>query len=296
MTSALSKEKTWFLVPNTHCPSENGPIALGIIVQDPLNAENALTREAVPIEPNQVDTMDFYDYTEILRKQKRRSGSIWLHFIDYVTFQISGSSDQSLERLATFDRLETRRFRPDEEYIRQSIELPEVRKYLSSTGRRKKPLYMITAVKIAYGATIQEVASRAREGGAAASVDGTAATGAPMSVGASFSQGTEDGMATAHTQKKPFVFLYQLRQIQIKKGEYENDKPYTSGALYGIGSNGENSHQTTGTETAGDSIVWARLDEDELTADDVGGESLEVGDDGSDEDGVCELIMPASSK
>jgi len=165
----------------------------------------------------------------------------------------------------------------------------------------QKRLYMVTGVKVAYGAAVAEMARKGKRGKMSVGFDGAAA-GVPFSFGPQVeaSQGFE--ITTSFDSDEPFVFAYQLREIRYRKGAYTS-KPYLDGALYGVGDGREGGAGENVAEVKEEAVFFLGLDEDDVTGDDVGLESFEVRDDGAegggedgDDEDVCELIIPARGK
>ncbi|CAG9982382.1 unnamed protein product [Clonostachys byssicola] len=66
-------------------------------------------------------------------------------------------------------KLETIYFEPTKDYIQQCRELPDVDTYLKSTGY-KKPIYLITGLKVAWGTTFSTADGQQFDAGAGAAV------------------------------------------------------------------------------------------------------------------------------
>jgi hypothetical protein len=157
----------------------------------------------------------------------------------------------------------------------------------------KKRVYMVTGVKVAYGATVKEMVRTGKIGKAVAGFDGKAA-GVPFSFRPKVQGAKETMKSTYFDAETPFVFAYRLREIRYRKGVL-TDKPYRDGALYAVG--GQEEKADADGEESKEGIIFLELDEDDVTGEDVGLKSVEareveegVGDE--DEDGLCELVSP----
>ncbi|KAK3936624.1 hypothetical protein QBC46DRAFT_394518 [Diplogelasinospora grovesii] len=278
--------KSYFAAPNFDC-GPAGPVALGSLLSDPFDPEESLNKQPVTIS-DKIHTTTLCNFEETLKKQRAFGGGIWFKFLEWMMgLDISGDIDTTKERIAKFDKLETRMFRPSDDYVKTSIAAPEVQKHLTSHGM-KRPLYMITAVKIAYGASVTEMEGNSWKGKLSAGLDGS------PSVTSAIHGSNENSRTTRFDSSTPFVFAYRLRQVRYREGILTHE-PYRDGALYGVGNEGGKDDADAKEHKTG--IIFLELDEDDVTADDVGmspfevrGEEEEENDD--DEAGLCELIVP----
>lgn len=284
---------TWFLTP---CGvSSHQQIALGNIISDPLDPEEGInaTPIAIPSENIKLELQINFSHSD--QGQKAQEVSLWVKFLECIGVNVSGSRNSSKERTLKCDKLETRSFQPDDNYIAKSIAAKQVQQHIARQWIAK-PLYIITSVKIAYGATVTESMSKGRKGNASANADVTALTGVPVSVGSSIDGSKDEKMVNSYVQQTPLVWAYRLRQIRYKKTALSSHQPYKDGATYGVGSGRE--AEEASSEGRKEEIVFEELDEDNVTADEIGIESIVVDvrsndedeDDGDESD--CEVIMP----
>jgi hypothetical protein len=158
--------------------------------------------------------------------------------------------------------LKTTWFTPTTEYIVKSLENTEVKKFLvdNQVWLRRSKVYMITGIKVAYGAS--SAAERAINIGVKLhlGVDATMATGVPVSggpdIGAKWCSKTMQGSGRA----EPFVFAFRLRQIKVSaKGDVAH-KQLTSGAMLSLDS-------ATGNEEAKIDLIIDGLESEDADAD-----------------------------
>lgn len=289
--------KTYFLVPHFDCHPD-GPLVLGSVLSDPLDPEGSLT-VPLPIAESEIRMSTQTNVEERLRRHRALGGGVFLRFLEWTGIGVSGSSDKSHDRLANFAKLETRTFKPSDDYVRQSIEAPQIQRYLTSHWVTK-PVYMVTSVKIAYGASVRESVGRGKGGKGFVGIDGNLVGGVPAAVGASMQGLSEDGRAIEFKESTPFVFAYGLRQIRYSKGAY-SDRPFRNGALHGVRDDQDDKTKDGGEPAgAGEAVVFIELDEDDVTGEDIGKDALRVddmgsGDENDDNDDMdCELIMPST--
>ncbi|KAI9901004.1 hypothetical protein N3K66_005266 [Trichothecium roseum] len=284
---------TWFLTP---CGvSSDKQIALGNIITDPLDAEECINGYPIAIPSENIDLQLQMNFDHVGRGKTAQGVGLWIKFLECVGVDVSGSRNSNKERTLKCDKLETRSFKPDDDYVAKSIAAEQVQQHIARQWRAK-PLYMITSVKIAYGATVTESMSKGRKGNASASADVTALAGVPVGVGSSIDGSKEEETVNSYVQQTPLVWAYRLRQIRYKKTALSSHQPYRDGATYGVGS-GRGAEEASGDEKK-EEIVFEELDEDNVTADEMGIESIVVDvrsndedeDDGDESD--CEVILP----
>lgn len=157
------ERKTYFLAPRRDSPP-SGPIALGNIISSPKLAELPITN-AIPIDQCDMPISRHKETNWELTLEKYKSGSIglWGSFLQVLGAggDLNFIHEISNARTYHFDRLETQTFWPAEEYVKDSVIAKPVQDFL----RRKKfyhNIYMITSIKIAYGATAAQSALQNR--------------------------------------------------------------------------------------------------------------------------------------
>ena len=162
---------------------------------------------------------------------------------------------------------------------------PEVADFIVGSDF-KKPVYMITGVKIARGADV--ALARSKEGGThiRAGVDGTPA-GAPTAAGSEITITMTNSEKTSFGESSDLVFAYRLRELYYEKGQVKH-KEHKKGALQGIddGSTGETEEETPSVP----SLVISGLAEE-----DVSGEQSNIGGKmafDEDDEEECYIVAP----
>lgn len=292
--------KSYFAAPNLTCHPD-GPVALGSIITDPLDPEHSLNPKRVAIPNSDIFVIDQDNYEEEVKEKSTTKASFWLKFLEWMGFEVSGEREDDSLRVTKFDKLETRTFLPSTDYITTSLREPDLQSFLARDDGETL-IYMITGVKIAYGVDFMEKLGKRSEGKLSANADGNVAE-LPLGGKASAERSTGDERSlNFKITKTPVVFAYRLQQIRYRKGLSPTHEPYRTGALYGIGDrDGGGVEDGVDAKKGVTAIVFLGLDEDDVTADDVGLESAELDDGvggrggrGSDdsEDGLCEFIPP----
>jgi hypothetical protein len=138
------------------------------------------------------------------------------------------------EKAFKFDRMDTTTFIPTEGYVKRCIDNAGVRLFLE-TCRYRKPVYIITGVKVVSGAQGATTSSRAVEGVVGAQVDGTVLSGgmAPVGGGPEVRGGKVTKNALSWEGSTDFVFAFKVSEVRVSKsGEVRRERDYTKGALY----------------------------------------------------------------
>jgi hypothetical protein len=230
---SISMKKTYYFPPNFDYPPK-GFLWPGRILTDPFDPVSCLTRE-IEVPPYPADTplresfkIDWNGDTE-----RKRSGLIglWLRFLEFVGIETSASISWSKgdADLYTIPRLETKFIEPSKDYIEERAMLPEVASFIVETDF-KKPIYLVTGVKVAYGASMawdkwHEIAAGGKFG-----ASGTAA-GAPG--GGGFETNAQDSskQKTGFRKSSPIVFGFQIREIYYDKDLNLQNKSFDKNAV-----------------------------------------------------------------
>jgi hypothetical protein len=138
------------------------------------------------------------------------------------------------EKAFKFDRMDTTTFIPTEDYVKRCIDNAGVHLFLE-TCRYRKPVYIITGIKVVSGAQGATTSSRAVEVVVGAQVDGTVLSGgmAPVGGGPEVRHGKETKNVVSWEGSTDFVFAFKVSEVRVSKsGEVKRERDYTKGALY----------------------------------------------------------------
>ncbi|KAH8702321.1 hypothetical protein BGW36DRAFT_114414 [Talaromyces proteolyticus] len=162
MNTMSAMKPTYYLPPNFSTPPPpTGPFHLGTVLKNferreemrPLN-QNAESR--IPIPADQI----YFDYKggfEATRIQLKSGGlGLWAEFIgiDGIGAEASISVDRNDSDKYKFESVQTMYFFPRPSYISQCIQISDVQDYLEGHNY-KKPVYLITGLKVAKGVSLQ---------------------------------------------------------------------------------------------------------------------------------------------
>jgi hypothetical protein len=178
-------------------------------------------------------------------------------------------------------RMVTDEFLPDHKYIEQCLQDPGV--HSKFIGRnRKSHMYMITGLKLAYGATKVRETMKKKGVHAQFGVDATLA-GVPLSVGpqGDWASGL---MERSEADEADFVFGFKLRRLRYKKGQVIHEE-YDKGARYGVDHGGQLGGAIQELDAAGfevqdvdgvSSEAFQMKYKDIVALEDVGGELVRI--------------------
>ncbi|SCO50254.1 uncharacterized protein FFMR_10209 [Fusarium fujikuroi] len=231
-----TRQTSYFLAPNSS-PSE-GSIRLGNILSTPALADDPINEGHFPPQVS-MDVIEHNqnNFTFGMSAKNGRSFGVWASFLQ--TLGIGGDAivDWSKEHTEQWacENLKTLSFNPTISYVSQCLKDEGVQKFM----RANRPwfatnkLYMITGIKIAYGAASTIEHAKQRGLNLKFGTDFTS-QGVPISLGPQI--GGSNTISTKQSQSggDPFVFAFRLRRIKIsRKGEVSHER-YSKGAVLGI--------------------------------------------------------------
>lgn len=271
--------KTYFLAPTRDTPPA-AAIQLGHLITDPAwPEENILNPSILPIPSTMGPyTTTKHDVSSSTSISHDTSPGIFTEFLQSIAglgVDLDGHYKREHESALDMAAMETTYFSPTVEYVREAVQAEEVRAFLRKKHWLvlKRPVYMITGLKIARGAKAATKMLRETGVHAQVSVDLSAVTGGvPISVGPKLGHDRERGEQMNWNAGDDFIFAYRLRKIVLKKGVEVKSEMLVKGALYNL---------DEGTET----LDVGAMEEENL--------DIEEQDeyDGMDDDGVKVKIM-----
>ena len=276
--------KTYFLAPTWDYPP-NGPIALGNIIAKPSNPAQPLNAtDRLPIPINSLIEPTFKTDWEWV-KDKLREGKIgiWARFLEAlgIKVDVGVSYDGSNDETYAFDRMETSMFRPTDEYVKESMRAPGVVRFVQKSNY-KKPVYMITGLRIVHGAQVKSLKSKGHSAQFSIGGDGTL-TGVPASVGPEVNVSLKEKEGVSFGASSDFVFAFQLRRVHIeRKTKAVEHEEYNTGAMLEAGAKK--------IEDADLPFEAVRLAERDAGGDEFGYEAVANTIDDDDEE-LCTCVM-----
>ncbi|KAL0935472.1 uncharacterized protein CTRU02_210063 [Colletotrichum truncatum] len=231
-----NREFVFFYAPTLDYPPE-GPIKLGNIITSVKNPHRPLSCVAPPEDSSIFRTeKKSVHYT----KEKLRSGkfSILTKFLSVLGFgiDVGAEIDNHDEEKYIFNTLETIQFIPTPAYVQQCVESDNVRRFLE-TSRYRKPVYIITGIKVVNGAEANTLKSRTVGGTFAVEVDGTLLSGGavPIGGGPGIEGKVGNSVSTSWAGSSDFVFAFRVSKVYVGKatGQVLKEEDYRKGAMLG---------------------------------------------------------------
>ncbi|MCJ1425600.1 hypothetical protein MMC29_003500 [Sticta canariensis] len=226
---------TYIPCPNWDIPATSTLVTLGGLISDPKNPESRIPKSVPPpIPPGSLQTGSKTDWHTTSTQLLSGKLGVWAQCLQIVGLggDLSfGALKSSLED-HRFDALETQYFLPDDEYVQANMNNDFVRGYLE-VHEWRKPVYMITGIKVARGASVAN--TTAREVGANAKVGADATmVGAPVTLGPEVDFKKTRERSVAYAGSTDYVFAYRLKRIRARKGGKVEEGDYIKGALFGM--------------------------------------------------------------
>jgi hypothetical protein len=214
----------------------NSPMALGRVIDNKLNPLRCINKnDSIKIPADAIYEDVKTDWYHDAEDQNSGRHSVWARFIyGWLFGGGSGASfDNSIIGNYVVTRLETSFFEPDDDYIRDTMFAPSLETFLEAS-RYRKPVYLITGLKVARGIRARSRESRGTEGHAAADAAPAMAMGAPRTIGGEIGGSSRQLVADRFEGSTDIVIGYRLRKIICDSNmEIEHDEE-TSGTILGI--------------------------------------------------------------
>ncbi|KAI4599468.1 hypothetical protein KJ359_001910 [Pestalotiopsis sp. 9143b] len=228
-----SNTPTYIPSPNWDIPADSKLVVLGRIIEDPKDPESQVPESAVlPIPPSAVQDGEKIDWETNLAKVRAGTIGLWAKCMQVLSGSMSYSQLKSSLENHKFSELETSYFRPDERLLAQALEDRGAQAYFQ-VHHWRKPVYLITGIKIARGASVSTENRVTRSLQAELKADATS-TGVNIEVGPEASLVNEKKTGISYGGSTDYIFAYQLTRIKPKnKGKDHKSDKFVKGALYG---------------------------------------------------------------
>lgn len=212
-----NQQPTYHLAPNfTTRPFPEGPLDLGTIVEDlqfyPINQGAA--RVPIPEGQRYADVKE--DITASLKRFLSGEGNILANILDgSIGGEASLRGQREEETLIRIQKLQTLYFHPQPSYVKQCLQLADVKDYIEMANY-KEPVYLITGLKIAWGATISTERGREFVGRAGADIRVPGGL-VDAQVGGDTAVSSASGMVSSFGKPANFVLGIQVLKIYHKR-------------------------------------------------------------------------------
>ncbi|KAJ4179987.1 hypothetical protein NW755_012027 [Fusarium falciforme] len=234
-----SNTPTYLPSPNWDIPADSDIVVLGRLIKDPGNPQSKIPKSrVVPILPPAPYEGKKTDWKTTLEQMRSGRIGLWAKCMQFIGGGLSFCQLKSSLENHSFNTLETKYFLPDDAYFAQVLDDAGVQAYLHVHNWRK-PVYLITGIKIAKGASVSTESSSGRSAQAELKVDATSVS-APVDVGPEASWDSEKKRGISYGGSTDYIFAYQLTKMTPKKGGKEPKvQGYVKGAVYGKGGKGD---------------------------------------------------------
>ncbi|KAL2155998.1 hypothetical protein VTH82DRAFT_742 [Thermothelomyces myriococcoides] len=211
----LKQQPTYHLAQNyTTLPPPDGPLDLGTIVADlqsffPINQGGS--RTTIPHDQKYIDIKE-----GVTAHVKSTSNGEARFLARFLSGFIGSNTDISRRRIEEhafkIAQLETVYFYPSASYIRQCLDLADVQEYLDMANHRV-PIYLITGLKIARGATVST--ERGRENALTAGADVHMLSVGPNNGEAGIHTAVSTASETVSSFEKPADFVLGIQVLKL---------------------------------------------------------------------------------
>jgi hypothetical protein len=212
----------------------------------PQKSLNYRNNQRVAVPANELQESYKENWEDVMKSANHNKITLWASFLQMIVgagADVSAGLGQGREQLYKFRRLETKCFEPDVAYIEESLKGEGVKAYISAT-RYKKPIYMITGVKIARGASATGKTAKGYEGMLKVGLDATMLTGVPVSAGPKIETSRSKERVVKFDNSSDYVFAYRVVKIQLRKGgDIKGHEDFVKEALFGVDEGGTGSKE-----------------------------------------------------
>lgn len=245
------RTKHYFLPPIPEVPVE-GPIRLGSIVAHPKCIFEPLNDS--PVYPSSCFEKVFVSNSSpssiSFGKSTKKNLGLFAELPALVSGNIDGDREREFKEHWSFGNLRTIWFIPSADYVRQSLAdmytqlyIQDNRSWLGHTN-----LYMVTGIKIAFGASALSTIATSYGFNGAVGVD-LSALGAPVTVGPSAGRWNGLSVDTSSSFSEPVVFAFRLRRLKIRALDDVEQSDYNKNAM--LGQEGSTAEATVAIDTDG---------------------------------------------
>ncbi|KAK5655305.1 hypothetical protein OQA88_5872 [Cercophora sp. LCS_1] len=248
-----NEKKVYFLCP-TWDFHPSGPLRLGSLLiskdtpGDDLNGPDCprptpCGPQGTPLAPNSI-LPPTTQYGVTWSEEKRQAGwyGLWTEFLSLLGLGVTLGAD--VEKTFFFREISTEKFVPTTPFLQTCLDHSEAARDFVTRSRFRKPLYMVTSIKIARGASASVRSAAGRGVKAAVTVGGTLVGGAPVNIGPEVQRQWGRAESGSFEDAGDFVFAFGLHRIVARRRCRDDDatgggvevvgRPveYTSGAMY----------------------------------------------------------------
>ncbi|KAF2196219.1 hypothetical protein GQ43DRAFT_485133 [Delitschia confertaspora ATCC 74209] len=264
-------QKTYFLLPTTDhapsTPSSPSTILLGAIISSPHTPYQPISPPYEPLPPIHKAWKTNYTFS----LQKSTSGSFGLcgAFLAQLGSPLSASAAGTASRYDDQEwcikKLETEFIQPDATYVESSVlGVEAVKRFLEEKKRfgMPKPVYMVTGIKIARGASLGRMKKRVFGAEGEVMVDGTMIKGVPFSAGPKGSMERATKEEESFEDCSDFIFAYRLQKIFVQwRSKKVESEQVTGGQLVGLDDEVDSAEEEESDDDEDQEISMVKLED-----------------------------------
>ncbi|KAL7916638.1 hypothetical protein GGI35DRAFT_47718 [Trichoderma velutinum] len=229
-----NNQHLFFYAPTWDYPP-NGPIKLGNVITSVKKPERPL--HCVPPPSSDVFSTKKMSVEHTKDELQNERFSILVKFFSIfgLNVRVSAGRETSNENKFSFKTVETTQFVPTSSYIQSCVENDDVRRHLQ-ISRYRKPLYIITGLKVVTGIDANMHTSHAVQNSPTIQIDSTIPHVGPVSFGSSGTENMASTKAvTTFKNSDDFVFAFRVSKVVVGKGTDQviSEEDYRRGAMLG---------------------------------------------------------------
>ncbi|KAL6896480.1 hypothetical protein GGI43DRAFT_411259 [Trichoderma evansii] len=196
-------------------PDANGPLRLGTLLVDLHDPTPLNPADRVPIQDKEIFRSRLVGFRTENRQRGNKELGIFARLLglDGVGGILGVSGSRATDEILSVARLDTEFFIPSLEYIKLAVETPSVRSFCKAT-RDRLPLFLVTGIKVARGASASVVRTRTVGGGVKGS-PGTTTGQVELGVNVRSEIHRENDMS--FEDASDFVLAYRVARVRMKK-------------------------------------------------------------------------------
>lgn len=207
----------------------DGHVQLGTIVLDLKQLEAINGGDIPPISSDGLYKNESKGFQTTISSDRDLELGFWAKIFTPASFgaEVSGGRQNNFETNVYVQQLETSYFFPSIEYISSALQRPSLKTYLQIT-RKKYPVYMITGLKIARGATWQS--SRAQKNNVALGLSLPDPLAGVVELGPKVNNSVASSSSTQVEDAGDFVLAYRATKIWYNGLDRMKTERYLKGA------------------------------------------------------------------
>lgn len=225
----MSLQKTYFLAPARHS-TPLGVISLGNMIEDPrspeitINDPGSAAIRALAAKATSIDEINTFTYQAEGTAVKASVMAKVLEGFATIGGGAGLGRSNDVSSIYKIDKMTTLSITPTLDEVKKIFAESSVQESLRSKFFRSS-VYMITSIRVVYGAEVFASTVRAAGGFLHLAADLTP-SGVPLNIGSTLEAAKSNGqiMSTKVSDKTPFVLAYRLREVSYRAWKVKGQK------------------------------------------------------------------------